>query len=173
MTKSTALHALAAVALAATALQPATAEARVSVALDKVVAFDNPADPWLSEDSDKIFNSVWTKASSQLAVPGIGLTKISTNAAADGWVSNHVPINGDWHGLKMTGFSLNGVPQSGVGAYVLHFAEAPGRVVGTLNSMGFPVKAGSETRTGENDCGAKLRVDGKGMGSTFTISFAC
>lgn len=174
MTKSKAFHALAAAALVATAVQPAIAEARASVALDKVVAFDNPSDPWLTEESDRIFSSVWTKASSQLAVPGVGLTRISTSAAANGWVSNDIPISGDWHGLKMTGFSLNGVPQSGIGAYVLHFSDAPGRVIGTLNTMGFPIKAeGSETRTGDADCGTKLRVDGKGMGSTFTISFAC
>ncbi len=74
----------------------------------------------------------------------------------------------------MTGFSLNGVPQSGVGAYVLHFSDAPGRVVGTLGTMGFPVKGiGSETRTGNSDCGARLRVDRQAMGSTFTISFTC
>lgn len=174
MTKSTALHALAAAALIATAIQPAIAEARASVALDKVVAFDNPSDPWFTQESDRLFSSVWTTATSELAVPGVGLTKISSSAAANGWVSNHVPISGDWHGLNMTGFSLNGLPQSGVGAYVLHFSDAPGRVVGTLGSMGFPVNSvGSETRTGDTDCGAKLRVDGAGLGSTFTISFAC
>lgn len=174
MTKSHALHALAAVALVATAVQPAIAEARASVTLDTVIAFDNPSDPWLSEASDRIFSSVWTKASTQLAVPGIGLTKVSTTAAGNGWVANDVPISGDWHGLRMTGFSLNGMPQSGVGSYVLHFADAPGQVVGTLDAMGFPVTGvGKDTRTGDADCGTKLRVDGEGLGSSFTISFAC
>ena len=164
----------AAAALVAVAVQPAIAEPRSTIALDQVIAFDNPSDPWLSESSDRIFKSVWYKSSTQLAVPGVGLTMVSTSTADNGWVANDVPIRGDWHGLRMTGFSLNGVPQSGVGAYVLHFADAPGEVVRTLDAIGFPVAAvGRETRTGDESCGAKLRVDKDGLGSAFTISFAC
>lgn len=174
MTRLKTLALLSATAMIAVAAQPALAETRAAT-LDQVLAFDNPADPWLSQESDQLFSRVWTKASTGLSVPGVGFTKISTSTdAANGWTQNTLALAGEWHGLTLTGFSLNGVPHSGVGAYVLHFDESAANVVARLDGMGFPIaKVGSEARSGDADCGTRMRVDPQGGGSTFTIAFAC
>ncbi len=143
--------------------------------LSAVLSFDNPADPWLSEKSGGIFASVWTEASSGVTVPGIGLIKASSgDMAQPGWVSNALPMRGDWNGLSLTKFTLNGVPNSGVGSYALDFADAAPAVVARLDALGFPVDTvGAVTRTGDTDCGTALKVEKIADGSRFIISFAC
>ncbi len=174
MKHSLSLLALIAASSATFVALPAEADARAAGDLSAIIAFENPSDPWLSEKSDSIFSPVWAESKASLSIPGKGLVPVSAGDAPAGWSSNSVSLEGRWNGLAMTRFDLNGVPNSGIGSYVLHFNEAPATVVARLDRLGFPVrKVGSEVSTGDSDCGAKMRVEGQALTSTFTISFAC
>lgn len=172
-----ALGVMASHAPVALAQDAARSTAQGTPSLDRLIAFDNPADPTLTEQSGALFGGIWTQASApaNLSLPGIGLVQVSTAAAPrSGWVSNTLALEGDWHGLSLTRFALNGLPDSGVGSYELFFRDSPAQVLATVQALGFPVAAtGIEARTGDEGCGSRLVVESAAAGSVFRISFTC
>jgi len=167
---------LIAAAAAGSVAGPSLAQAAPSgtAALERVIAFDNPSDPWLSERSSALFSPLWNQASASVAVPGIGLTRVSTSSTAAGWDIHRVALKGEWHDLTLSEFAMTGLPNSGIGAYELHFAESAKTTLARLQSMGFPLTGvGRAVQTGDAECGSKLSVSGDNSRSVFTISFSC
>ncbi len=135
--------------------------------LEKAIAFESKTVFDVKEESANIFDAMWQ--SDSINLPELGLRKVSHSAPdANGWVRNEMQVGADWNGLHLNKLGYDGIRQSGVGAYRMHFRENATRVQRKLVAMGLKMQD-----NGESYCNMDVKVQPEGNGSVLYVSFMC
>jgi hypothetical protein len=85
-------------------------------------------------------------------------------------VHAHLPLNGSWHGLTITGIGHGFVPNSGVSYNRISFAEPPDEVRGKLNPLGFGLPPDGRAREFGDGLTEYISVVPHGTGSVLRCS---
>lgn len=154
--------------LAAAAMLASGATAQQQPQLEQAIAFQQDTVFQVQPESETIFDALWSNDS--VNVPELGLRQVShSEAGADGWVRNEMRIGADWNGLYMTKLGYDGIRQSGVGAYRMHFADSPSKVTAKLRAMGMKL----DGRDDDAFCDTQAQIERDGGGTVLYISFVC
>jgi hypothetical protein len=80
-----------------------------------------------------------------------------------------LPIDSDWHGLRLTGISRWWTEESDHQGFTLRFRNGSEQVTATLNRLGFNL-SDDGTRTVDGEVSLFLVVQAEGVDTTFTCS---
>ena len=160
--------ALGAVALVSFSAAPAQAQYQ-GATLEKTIAFQSGTAFEMTNDNASVFDLLWNRES--LDLPGIGLRRIShSTATSDGWVRNEIDVGAKWNGLNLRKIGYDGIENSGVGTYRMHFAESAAAVQSRFQALGMKF-----SNKGDSDsfCETEARVQTEERGSVLTVSHIC
>jgi len=155
-------------AIAAIAMLASSVTAQPQPRIENAIAFQQDTVFQVQPGSESIFDAMWSNDS--VNVPELGLRRIShSEANADGWVQNEMQIGAEWNGLYMTKLGYDGVRQSGIGAYRMHFAESAAKVRNKMRDLGMKL----DGKDDDSFCDTEAQVKPDGNGSVLYISFIC
>ena len=136
--------------------------------LEKAIAFEQGTAFEVKEESNNIFDAMWQ--SDQIDLPELGLRRIShSEPDQKGWVRNEMQVGADWNGLYLTKLGYDGLENSGVGAYRMHFSDNVNVVQRKLASLGMK----TDSLTDDSYCDMDVKVRPETGGSVLYVSFIC
>ena len=137
--------------------------------LEKAIAFDSGTAFEMKNDGSSIFDLLWKRDS--INIPGAGLRKVSHSTDdSNGWVRNEIDLQAKWNGLKLRKLGYDGIENSGVGTYRMHFDDDAATVRSRLIALGMKFISDPDD---DSLCDTQAQVKGELTGSVLLVSHIC